>query len=211
MIGTGSGVIGLIATHGAPNALAGAITGVGLIGGGLVFRQATGRHQMVVGLNTAAAIFACAAIGAAAGQGRLLVAGFATLLTGFVLEIRHIHLLNMLDGRRWTGKIPDDDIAPDESTPRRPPIPNPVAGRRRRLRRLRLAALAARGACGSRRLRLAALAACGAWVRGRRDQNERPGEMRTPSGMSEIGMILKLASPSGMPMIVRHSDMPLSR
>jgi putative Mg2+ transporter-C (MgtC) family protein len=211
MIGTGSGVIGLIATHGAPNALAGAITGVGLIGGGLVFRQATGRHQMVVGLNTAAAIFACAAIGAAAGQGRLLVAGFATLLTGFVLEIRHIHLLNMLDGRRWTGKIPDDDIAPDESTPRRPPIPNPVAGRRRRLRRLRLAALAARGAGGSRRLRLAALAACGAWVRGRRDQNERPGEMRTPSGMSEIGMILKLASPSGMPMIVRHSDMPLSR
>jgi hypothetical protein len=162
MIGTGSGVIGLIATHGAPNALAGAITGVGLIGGGLVFRQATGRHQMVVGLNTAAAIFACAAIGAAAGQGRLLVAGFATLLTGFVLEIRHIHLLNMLDGRRWTGKIPDDDIAPDESTPRRPPIPNPVAGRRRRLRRLRLAALAARGAGGSRRLRLAALAACSA-------------------------------------------------
>jgi putative Mg2+ transporter-C (MgtC) family protein len=162
MIGTGSGVIGIIATHGAPNALAGAITGVGFIGGGLVFRQATGRHQMVVGLNTAAAIFACAAIGAAAGQGRLLVAGFATLLTAFVLEIRHIHLLNMLDGRRWTGKIPDDDIAPDESTPRRPPIPNPVAGRRRRLRRLRLAALAARGACGSRRLRLAALAARGA-------------------------------------------------
>jgi hypothetical protein len=109
MIGTGSGVIGLIATHGAPNALAGAITGVGFIGGGLVFRQATGRHQMVVGLNTAGG------------------------------------------------------------------------------------------------------AACGAWVRGRRDQNERPGEMRTPSGMSEIGMILKLASPSGMPMMVRHSDMPLSR
>jgi putative Mg2+ transporter-C (MgtC) family protein len=78
MIGTGSGVIGLIAVHGAPNALAGAITGVGFIGGGLVFRQAVGRSQMVVGLNTAAAIFACAAIGAAAGQGRLLVPGFAT-------------------------------------------------------------------------------------------------------------------------------------
>ena len=123
MIGTGAGVIGLIAAHGAPNALAGAITGVGFIGGGLVFRQAAGRHQMVVGLNTAAAIFACAAIGAAAGQGRLLVAGFATLLTAFVLEIRHIRVLNMLDGRRWTGKIPDDDIAPDESPP--PPPADP--------------------------------------------------------------------------------------
>ena len=120
MIGTGSGVIGLIATHGAPNALAGAITGVGFIGGGLVFRQAAGRRQTVVGLNTAAAIFACAAIGAAAGQGRLMVAGFATLLTAFVLEIQHVRWLSMLDGRRWAGKIRDDDMPPDDT----PPLPS---------------------------------------------------------------------------------------
>src|SRR6202522_3626142 len=62
LIGTGSGVIGIIAAHGAPNALAGAITGVGFIGGGLVFRRAFGRNPVVVGLNTAAAIFAAAAI-----------------------------------------------------------------------------------------------------------------------------------------------------
>jgi putative Mg2+ transporter-C (MgtC) family protein len=123
MIGTGSGVVGIIAAHGAPNALAGAITGVGFIGGGIVFRRAAGRMQLVLGLNTAAAIFAAAAIGAAAGQGRLLVAGVATVLTGFVLEIRHVRVLNMLDGRRWTGKIPDDDIAPEESPP--PPAADP--------------------------------------------------------------------------------------
>jgi putative Mg2+ transporter-C (MgtC) family protein len=121
MIGTGSAVVGLIAQHGAPNALAGAITGIGFIGGGLVFRQEAGRRQMVVGLNTAAAIFACAAIGAAAGQGRLLVAGFATLLTAFVLEIQHVHVLNMLDGRRWTGKIRDDDVDLDSNPPPPPP------------------------------------------------------------------------------------------
>src|SRR5438132_10992677 len=74
LIGAGSGVIGIIAAHGAPNALAGAITGVGFIGGGLVFRRAIGRSQVVVGLNTAAAIFAAAAIGWAAGQVRSLVA-----------------------------------------------------------------------------------------------------------------------------------------
>jgi putative Mg2+ transporter-C (MgtC) family protein len=117
MIGTGCGVIGLIALHGAPNALAGAITGIGFIGGGIVFRQVAGRMQLVLGLNTAAAIFAAAAIGAAAGQGRLLVAGFATVLTGFVLEIRHIHVLSMLDGRRWAGKVRDDEAPLRESTP----------------------------------------------------------------------------------------------
>jgi putative Mg2+ transporter-C (MgtC) family protein len=115
LIGTGSGIVGIIALHGAPNALAGAITGVGFIGGGLVFRQATGRAQMVVGLNTAAAIFAASAIGAAAGQGRLLVAGVATALTLFVLEIRHIRVLAMLDGRRWVGKIRDDDAPPGDN------------------------------------------------------------------------------------------------
>jgi putative Mg2+ transporter-C (MgtC) family protein len=62
------------------NALAGAITGVGFIGGGMVFRRAIGRDQVVAGLNTAAAIFAAAAIGAAAGQGRMLVAAVATVL-----------------------------------------------------------------------------------------------------------------------------------
>ena len=32
-----------------------------------------------------------------------------------------------------------------------------------------------------------------------------------PSGSSDIGMSLKLASPSGRPMIVRHSRMPVTR
>jgi putative Mg2+ transporter-C (MgtC) family protein len=121
LIGAGAGVVGIIATHGAPNALAGAITGVGFIGGGLVFRQAVGRNHVVVGLNTAAAIFAAAAIGAAAGQGRLLVAGAATLMALLVLEIRHVRVLNILDGRRWAARFRDDDtvtgdrLSPEDS------------------------------------------------------------------------------------------------
>jgi putative Mg2+ transporter-C (MgtC) family protein len=117
LIGAGSGVIGIIASHGAPNALAGAITGVGFIGGGLVYRQTVSRGHVVVGLNTAAAIFAAAGIGAAAGQGRLLVAGFATALALFVLEIRHSRVLSMLDGRRWSDRFRDDDAGPRPSTP----------------------------------------------------------------------------------------------
>lgn len=109
LVGAGTGVIGLIAAHGAPNVLAGAITGIGFIGGGLVFRQALGSQQIVMGTTTAAAIFAAAAIGAAAGQGRLLVATVATVLALFVLEIRHVRWLRALDGRRWAPYFPDDN------------------------------------------------------------------------------------------------------
>ncbi len=119
LVGLGAGVVGIIAINGAPNVLAGAITGIGFIGGGLVFRQAFGSHQVVMGVTTAAAIFAATAIGAAAGQGRLLVAGVATALALFVLEIRHLRWLSVLDGRRWSRYFPDDDERPIE--PQEPP------------------------------------------------------------------------------------------
>jgi putative Mg2+ transporter-C (MgtC) family protein len=116
LVGAGAGVVGIIAAHGAPNVLAGAITGIGFIGGGLVFRQAFGSQQVVMGTTTAAAIFAAAAIGAAAGQGRLLVAAVATALSLLALEMRHVRWLRMLDGRRWARFFPDDDgpVRPDK-------------------------------------------------------------------------------------------------
>src|SRR5260221_7460600 len=40
LVGAATGVVGLIALHGAPNALAGAITGIGLIGAGPGFLAA---------------------------------------------------------------------------------------------------------------------------------------------------------------------------
>jgi len=108
LIGAGAGVVGIIAAHGAPNALAGAITGIGFIGGGLLYRRQSAKdsqEQILMGITTAAAIFAAAGIGAAAGQGRLLVATAATLLALLVLEIRHIKVLSHLDGRRWSGRF----------------------------------------------------------------------------------------------------------
>ncbi len=51
--------------------------------------------------------------GAAAGQGRLLIALAATALCVFVLEIRHIPWLSMLDSRHWAGKLGDDEAPPD--------------------------------------------------------------------------------------------------
>jgi putative Mg2+ transporter-C (MgtC) family protein len=113
LIGAGAGVIGIISVHGAPNALAGAITGIGFIGGGLLYRQSVGGGQILTGITTAAAIFAAAAIGAAAGEGYLLIAAMATVLALFVLEIRHIKVLSYLDGRHWAHRFSDDDDPTD--------------------------------------------------------------------------------------------------
>lgn len=91
----------------APNAVAGVLTGVGFIGGGLVFRSGQGT---VRGITSAAALFACTAIGLVAGTGRLLLALFVTGLVLVLLEIPSIPLLKYLDGRRY--RAPPDDEAP---------------------------------------------------------------------------------------------------
>jgi putative Mg2+ transporter-C (MgtC) family protein len=109
LIGLGTGLLGIIALHTAATALTGAITGIGFIGGGLVFRQAAGHEQVVKGITTAAAIYAAAGIGAAAGEGRVLVAVVATALAVVMLEIRHLRPLSLLDARRWADRFRDDE------------------------------------------------------------------------------------------------------
>ncbi len=52
---------------------------------------------------------AAAAIGAAAGEGRLLLATAATAPALLVLEVRYMPLLRLLDGRRWAGRFHDDE------------------------------------------------------------------------------------------------------
>jgi len=49
LIGLGAAVIGLLSESVAPNALAGAVTGIGFLGAGLVFRQTEGRTEVVRG------------------------------------------------------------------------------------------------------------------------------------------------------------------
>ena len=103
LIGVGAAVVAALSQNGAPTVLTGVITGVGFIGGGLTFRQSQegADGDVVRGITTAATIFAAAAIGAAAGEGLLLLAVVGTVLALLSLEIRHIPLLRLLDGRRW--------------------------------------------------------------------------------------------------------------
>ena len=115
LIGTGSALIAVLAAESsAPNALAGAITGVGFIGAGLVFRQTLGSHRQIVrGLTSAAGIFAAAAIGAAAGEGRLALSALGTALALLALEIRYLPLLSLLDASRWADRFRSDDPDPE--------------------------------------------------------------------------------------------------
>jgi putative Mg2+ transporter-C (MgtC) family protein len=93
----------------APQAVAGAITGIGFIGVGVVLH---GENHLVRGLTTAAAIFATAAMTIVAGTGHLLL---ATLMTGGILlalELRDLPVLRFLDARRYQPRFRNDDAPP---------------------------------------------------------------------------------------------------
>jgi putative Mg2+ transporter-C (MgtC) family protein len=119
LIGVATGVIGVLSANNAPNALAGAVTGIGFIGGGLVFHQAMRHGEVVRGVTTAAAIFATASIGAAAGEGKFALAAVATGLVLLALEIRYLPGLRAVDARRWAPRFSHDDEydATDVATP----------------------------------------------------------------------------------------------
>jgi len=93
----------------APQAVAGAITGIGFIGAGVVLH---GENQFVRGVTTAAAIFATVAMTIVAGTGHLLL---ATLMTGGILlslELRNIPVLRFIDARRYQQRFRNDEDPP---------------------------------------------------------------------------------------------------
>jgi putative Mg2+ transporter-C (MgtC) family protein len=67
---------------------AGIATGIGFIGAGVILHRSGGT---VVGLTTAATIFAVAGIGMAAGAGKYIIAVGACVITLAVLLLPHLH------------------------------------------------------------------------------------------------------------------------
>jgi putative Mg2+ transporter-C (MgtC) family protein len=102
----------------APQAVAGAITGIGFIGAGVVLHA---ENQFVRGITTAAAILATVAMTIVAGTGHLLL---AVLMTGGILlalELRDIPFLRFLDARRFQARFRNDDEPPSARHPRPSP------------------------------------------------------------------------------------------
>ena len=117
LVGAAAAAVTSVAARTSPQAIAGVITGVGFIGGGVVFRAQMGT---VRGVTTAAAIFAAAAIGVVVGFGHLLLAVIATGLLLLTLEVQHIPFLRWLDATTYADRFANDrnEVAPDDPAPR---------------------------------------------------------------------------------------------
>lgn len=84
----------------AEKVMAGVVTGVGFLGGGMILKDGAN----VRGLTTAAAIWATAAVGMLAGVGELLIAGLVTGMVILILEFEFLPVVGRLDARRWRRK-----------------------------------------------------------------------------------------------------------
>ncbi len=111
LVGTGTAAITAVALKSSPQAVAGAVTGIGFIGAGVVFH---GQNELVRGLTTAAGIFASAAIGVVVGSGRLLLGAATAALVLLTLELRYIPGLGLLDASRYQSRFRADAASTDE-------------------------------------------------------------------------------------------------
>ncbi|MDQ1683217.1 MAG: putative Mg2+ transporter-C (MgtC) family protein, partial [Frankiaceae bacterium] len=94
LIGTASAAVAAVTGATSPQALAGIITGVGFIGGGLILK---GRDDTVHGVTTAATVFAVAGVGLVVGMGHLVVGTLVGLTTILILELKYMPGLRILD------------------------------------------------------------------------------------------------------------------
>jgi putative Mg2+ transporter-C (MgtC) family protein len=101
-----------------PQAVAGAITGIGFIGAGVVLHA---ENVFVRGITTAAAIFATAAVGIIVGTGHLLLGGITAGGIVMTLELRNIPGLRLLDARRYEHRFRNDAEPPGSLHRRHPP------------------------------------------------------------------------------------------
>jgi putative Mg2+ transporter-C (MgtC) family protein len=117
LIGVASGVIGVLASqNGGLSILSGAVTGVGFIGAGMLFRPVNDPMSTMHGVTTAATIIAAAGVGAASGEGQVWLAITGAFLIIFILEMRYIPGIRILDARGWSDRFLNDNDPHHSST-----------------------------------------------------------------------------------------------
>lgn len=93
LICLGSALFTVVSIRGFPGSdpariAAGVATGIGFIGAGVILHRSGGA---VIGLTTAATIFAVAGIGITAGAGLYVISAVVTVLALIILLLPHIH------------------------------------------------------------------------------------------------------------------------
>jgi putative Mg2+ transporter-C (MgtC) family protein len=118
LVGASAAAITSVVAPSSPQAVAGVVTGIGFIGGGVVFHV---RGANPRGITTAATIFASAAIGIVVGYGHLWLAAATTALLLLTLELQHIPFLRWLDARNYNNRFRNDREAMSMEEPPPPP------------------------------------------------------------------------------------------
>jgi putative Mg2+ transporter-C (MgtC) family protein len=95
----------------ASRVIQGVAAGIGFIGAGLIFQREQG---MVLGLTTAAAVWAVAAVGVLVGAGAYVAAILGTLLAVFILVLDKLPVIRRVEPRRLREEqaepgTPDED------------------------------------------------------------------------------------------------------
>lgn len=119
LVGAASTCVAVV-TSTTPQALAGIITGVGFIGGGVILHQQSSSSETgaVTGITTAATIFAAAGNGVVIGTGHLALGLLVAGLVLLVLELPHLRFLSFLDARRYAHRVtPDREAGGDQPHP----------------------------------------------------------------------------------------------
>jgi putative Mg2+ transporter-C (MgtC) family protein len=111
LVGAASTAIRAVAGPTSPQTVAGVVTGIGFIGGGVVFHGAGG---LVRGLTSAPAIFGVAAIGVVVGYGHDVLGVITAGVLLFSLEVPHHRYLRWLDARTYSHRFADDHPESDE-------------------------------------------------------------------------------------------------
>lgn len=108
LVAMGSTLFTVIAIHAfgsSPDApsriIANILTGIGFLGGGLIFHQAGGTQ----GLTTAAGVWAMAAVGVAVGTEHYVVAVLTSVLILFVFSIRRVGFVQRLFSRGGSTEV----------------------------------------------------------------------------------------------------------
>lgn len=120
LVGGAAAAVTAVAFKSSPQTVAGVITGVGFIGGGVVFH---GEGGLIKGITTAGAVFAIASIGIVVGTGHLGLGILTAALVLLSLELRNLPGLRRLDARRYQARFRDDYQAPSALKSERSPRP----------------------------------------------------------------------------------------
>jgi putative Mg2+ transporter-C (MgtC) family protein len=113
LVAAGAAAFTALAAHifpaGIDKVVAATVTGIGFLGAGLVMRTNANQPR---GLTTAAAVWATAAVGVAAGLGHPVFAFALTISIVVVLELRHFPLLRFIDARLYASRFDSDEAGP---------------------------------------------------------------------------------------------------